>query len=344
MLFGGATGTVYLVWFGLVGHRAGSPPHHTTTPERMANAAPWAWRALTSALEALVSAPGAGWLLVLALAVGVVLNLRGRVAREGRLPDRVVGLLTAFVGGLVAQVGTLAVNRGDISLPETPRYVYVVVALLLPLVGLALSGQRTRVARGLVGVFIAYLVLTQGLVLVAGERAQEHPALQTQVLGLAALVDSGEDVFPTDLAVDVNVQTVGAWAERGDLGDLSAVSPGVVSDARALAEVRLAPTAPEGAQPGGLVSAGDDPVRGGCATTVTTPGDLAATLSLTPQTTVSVTAADGGEVAFQVVDPGPASTLVTGPVQPNQTYWFAATEALRLDVVASQGQSLRICG
>lgn len=343
-LLGGVTGSAYLVWFALVGRFAGSPPHNQDTAERMANAAPWAWRALTSALEALVSAPGAGWLLALGLVLGVTWNLRRRTDLDGRLPDRVVGLLAAFIGGLLAQVGSLAISRGDVSLPETPRYVYVVVALLLPLVGLALSGYRGRVARGLVGLFLVYLVLTQGLVLVAGERLQEQPLLQRQVLGLAALTERGEDVFPTELAVDVNDETVGVWVERGDLGDLGAVPPEAVSDARALAEVRVESAPPRGADPGGLVSAGDEVVTDGCATTVTTPGDLAATLALDPSSTVSLTAEDGGEIAFQVVEPGPASRLVTVPVMPNQTYWFSTTEELTVDVVASQGQSLRICG
>jgi hypothetical protein len=222
--------------------------------------------------------------------------------------------------------------------------VYVFVALMLPLIGLALTFPAGRAVRALVGLFVGYLVITQAAVLVARERSLEDPQLRADVLGLGVLTEEGEDVLGSDLAVDVHERSVGAWAERGDLGDLGAVPDQWVSDVRGVLQVSVRPSPPGDAEPGGLLSAGDETISGQCVTTVTTPGELAATLELDPGTTVSVVAPNGGELGYQVVEPGPAGRLVTVPVEPNRTYWFAVTEPLTLDVVAKQGQPLEFCG
>ncbi len=340
-LLGGICASVYLAWYAVVGRIAVQPPHPRTTVERVAEAPAWGWRAITSSLEAFFSMPGAGWLLVVAVAGGAAWRLRPGPGERGARPDRATGLAIAFTGGLLAQVASLAIQRGDISLPETPRYTYVFVALMLPVIGLALTALSTRAGRLVAGLVVIYLAVTQAVVLVAAERDLEAPELQTDVLGMAVLLQADEPVFPTVLAVDVDEVSVGTWADRGDLGPLGAVPPQAVSDARALTQVRLVGEPQQGA--GTIDPPGDAPAAASCLVTETTPGALAATLELSPGASVSVVAPDGGELAYQVVGGGPASELVTVPVQPNATYWFTVAVPLTLDVVAAQGQPLELC-
>jgi spore maturation protein SpmB len=341
-LLGVICGGVYVAWYVAIGRMAVRPTHPRTHLDRMAEAPAWGWRAVTSSLEAFFSMPGAGWLLAVAIAGGCAWHLRARRSSDGGVPARALGIFAAFLGGLVAQIGSLAIQRGDISLPDTPRYVYVFVALMLPMIGLALSSPWPRAGRYAAGVVALYLVLTQAVVFLANERPLERPQLQSDVLGMAVLTEGGEEMFPVVLAVDVDEESVGAWADRGDLGDLDAVPPQAVSDVRAQTQVRVT-AEPPAAGPGTIDPVGDDVVAGPCLTTATTPGALAATLELTPDTAVSVVAPDGGELAFQVVGTGPASRLMTVPVQPRQTYWFTVAVPLSLDVVAKQGQPLELC-
>jgi hypothetical protein len=255
----------------------------------------------------------------------------------------VQGLLVALVGGLLAQVGSLAVQRSDISTPDTPRYLYIIVALLLPLIGLAVSGVTLRAGRAVVGLFLAYLVVTQGVVLLAAERPLESPRLHTDVLGYASLLQRGEPVYPTAMAIDVDERSVGTWAATGKLGSLAGVPEQAVSDARALTQVRLVPTGPPRVVAGELTPAPGQVRSGRCETTATTTGELAATLAIGPARTVSVVAPNGGHLAFQVVGQGPASRLVQVPLDPHRTYWFTAARDLSVQVVASEGQALRLC-
>jgi spore maturation protein SpmB len=338
-----ACGSTYIAWYILAGRIGARPAHTATLAERLAEVPSWTWRAVTLALEAFFSAPGAGWLLLIGLAIGVARHLRLRAARERPLPVAVGGVLVALVGTLSVQVVSLAVQRADLGAPDTSRYVYVVVALVLPLIGLVLTGPWPRAGRRLAATLVGYLVLTQGIELVAVAQAAGLPGLRADVLGLAVLAESGERLFPTGLASHVDQRSVGIWAARGDLGHLRATPAQAVSDARVLAQVRVTDVRPEDTGPGAVLRAPGEVAPGSCVVTATRPAERAAVLELTSATTVSVMSPDGGQLAYRVVAPGPGSRSVTVPLLRNQTYWITVAAPLTVDVLAVDGQPLELC-
>jgi hypothetical protein len=337
-------GSTYFAWYVLAGRIGARPAHTATVTERLAEVPSWTWQAVTLALEAFFSAPGAGWLVLAGLGFGVARHLRARAAREGPLPVAVAGVLVALGGTLGAQLVSLAVQRADLGPPDSSRYVYIVVALVLPLVGLVLTGPWPPAGRSLAAALVGYLILTQAVELMARAQPLEHPELRSDVLGLAVLAESGERLFPTGLASHVDQQSVAAWAARGDLGDLGATPAQAVSDARASAQVRVTDVRPEKTEPGTVVPAPVEVPSGPCVVTATRPGERAAILELTPATSVSVLSPDGGELAYRVVAPGPGSRSVTVPLQRNQIYWITVAAPLTVEVLAVEGQPLELCG
>lgn len=338
-----ACGSTYLAWYALAGRIGARPAHTATLADRLAEVPSWTWQAVTLALEAFFSAPGAGWVLLIGLAVGVARHLRLRAAREGPLAVVVRGVLVALVGTLGVQVVSLAVQRADLGAPDTSRYVYIVLALVLPLIGLVLTGPWPAAGRRVAATVVGYLVLTQGVELVAVAQVAGLPGLRADVLGLAVLAESGEPLFPTGLASHVDHQSVGIWAARGDLGDLRATPAQAVSDARVLAQVRVTDVRPEDTGPGAVVRAPDEVAPGYCVVTATRPAERAAVMELTRATTVSVVSPDGGQLAYRIVAPGPGSRSVTVPLLRNQTYWITVAAPLTVDVLAVDGQPLEFC-
>ena len=184
--------------------------------------------ALASVGPVLAHAGDAGFVLLLptgyylaggALAVALVVFLALHARAESgvlRLPtaaprrERFV-VLCALTSTALLQVASFAVNRSDISPADSPRYLYFVVGLLLPAVGVALTAAIGRVGQLTVAALLVYLVVTQGLVLVAAERPLEQSSMRGDVRGIAHLIVRGEPVAPVALAQDVDVAAITKW-------------------------------------------------------------------------------------------------------------------------------------
>jgi hypothetical protein len=242
---------------------------------------------------------------------------------------------------------SFALNRNDISTPDTSRYLYFVVALSLPLIALALQALARTPARALlVGVLVCYLVVEQGLLLVAEERQYEAPVVQQETLGLARLIADGEQVYSIAYGVDVNTASITRWVQQGALGDLSRVGPQAVLDARAAGQVRndRAPR-PDAPADGIAQVAGAAGALGphSCSTAEVVPGAVAARVRLEPGQTLGVTLEDRGALTYRAVDSGLHSAVQTIKAPVHETRWFSTLTPLTLEFVATAGERLRFC-
>jgi hypothetical protein len=345
------TGSVFGVWYLTYGHQAPPAPHTQGHLDRLAKAAPWAWRLLTNSLELLTSLTGFGALLLAALTAYLVVRIRAARAaqRAGATADvfRTGPLLVIVVllANLALQVATLAVGRNDISTPDASRYVYFVIALLLPVIGAALTDLADNVGRLLPLGVVAYLVATQGLVLLAAERPLEAPQMRADVMGLAALIEQRRPVGDTSLATDLDTQTIQKWLDEGAIGNLHDLPKQAVLDATALGMVSVVGTPKTVAA--GNVLVGQQRlggVPGACATATPPPGQRAALLELSPGQTVSVAVDVPANLTYRVLGrDGSASRLVGLPATPHAPLWLQVTEPLKIEVIADTGQDLTFC-
>jgi hypothetical protein len=342
-------GSVFAVWYLTVGQLSQGPDHPTDRLQRAGNAAEWAWTLLGNAAGRYVSYTGAGAVLVIGLGLFAVVVARREgavLARPTTDParERFVPIMVT-TGTALLQAAVFTAGRVDISLPDIPRYHYFLIALLLPLFGVALSRAVVPLGRTLIAGVLAYLVVTQGLLLVARERELENPQIQADVLGVAGLISTGEPVRDIKLVEHLTTRAISAWVDEGTLGNLDTVSDQAVRDGRALAQVATGDSRPAGTSAGTVTEAvaGSAVAAGACESVSAQPGQVAATLQLSPGQTVSVRLDDPGALVYRVVDVGGTSRPIGVPVPVNGTRWVTTSTALTLDVVADTGQTLTFC-
>jgi hypothetical protein len=345
------TGTAYVVWYLTAGHLAGPAPHSSSQLDRLSNAPRWAWGLLSSAMEALASMPGAG--PVLALAVTVWIGFRFRTAlttasardtRTSLVPQEWVVVLP-LLANLVFQATSLAVFRSDISPPASSRYLYFVIALLLPFLALLLSEVSRRTHPLVALVVVAYLVLTQGVYLVAAERQFESPQLLSDVRGLAWLVDHRKPI--TDVIAPypyINDQAIRKWLAEDALHVAEDLPAQMILDGSVVGQVTFAATA-ESAAVGKVEVDGQTLglIPGACADASVPPGSEAALMTLSPGQTVSITLDQPGNFTVQVVDGERSSRPRTVAATPNQPQWLGVTSPLTVRVAPEAGQDITFC-
>lgn len=121
---------VYGAWF--MAYKDERPPADQPASEGLRNAPQFVWDGITGGLGHVVGVRGVGIALVLILAGYVALRVQWREQRWRLALCPVVGALTFMVA--------VSVARSNIpGVATSSRYVYVVVALFLPLIGLALG-------------------------------------------------------------------------------------------------------------------------------------------------------------------------------------------------------------
>lgn len=134
-------GAVYLVWLVLIGHHdvaKGKRSLHDVVsyPE-------FIWSGLRSAVDQTVGLPGAGLVVVIGLTLLLLHRRRQSAGPAAPAFACALGTLVLFAMIAVGRTG-LGVQQAEVS-----RYVYLVVALALPAVGLALTELAGRsLARG----------------------------------------------------------------------------------------------------------------------------------------------------------------------------------------------------
>lgn len=124
-------GVVYLVWLVLIGHQ--DVGKSTSSPHDVVKYPEFIWSGLRSAFDQTVGLPGAGLVVIIGLAL--LLLHRRRQSAGPAAPAFACALGTLVLCALIAIGRTgLGVEQAQVS-----RYVYLVVALALPAVGLAMN-------------------------------------------------------------------------------------------------------------------------------------------------------------------------------------------------------------
>jgi hypothetical protein len=209
---------VYLAWMAAFARRSfsdGGQPLEQGVRDLPA----YVWAGLTGAVDLTTGLAGVGVVVVVGLAVLAV--------RRGALVDARWATALAAAGGAVAMLGFTALRRSQygIETADDSRYVYLVVALLVPLACLAvdeLAGGRRRLVP-LVAVGTAGLLVVQLPVL--WDQSKVWTALVAEGRGVliasVELVRDGEPILSTTpypwYAPDVQVDELVQLADGGDL-------------------------------------------------------------------------------------------------------------------------------
>lgn len=344
-------GAVYAAWYVLVGHAAVSPPHPTPLLARLSSSASWAWGLLTSAVEGLTSLAGAGSTLALVVLALIGARLRRSLvgapaahARETPLPQEWVVVLP-LLANLVFQAASLAVFRSDISSPASSRYLYIVLALLLPALVMLLSELSYRTHRLVAVAVVAYLVITQGVGLLASERQFENPQLRADVFGLAWLVEHQKPITETIApAPYLHEYAIQKWLAEGALTVDPDLPAQTVLDASVVGQVAVSDAAGSAAV-GQVQVAGQSLgiMPGACGVAAAPPFNEAGLVTLSPGQTVSVTLHQPGTFLVQVVEGDRTSRARSMAATPNVPQWLEVTSPLTLRVSPDAGQAISFC-
>ena len=199
-------GAVYLVWLVLIGHhdvaKGGRSLHDVVKyPE-------FIWSGLRSAVDQTVGLPGAGLVVIIGLALLLLHRRRQSAGPAAPAFACALGTLVLFTMIAIGRTG-LGVEQAEVS-----RYVYLVMALALPAVGLALNDLAGRsVARG--GAVSLALLLVAGHnvgTLLERSRIERHreQRFRARVVAATQLVSSPAAILGTQpepgVAPDLTVE------------------------------------------------------------------------------------------------------------------------------------------
>jgi hypothetical protein len=306
---------VYGAWFVLYGHQ-------TLTSERGTfddafKYPDYIWTGLRSAFEHAIGFPGAGPIVVLGLAA--FLLRRGGQAAGPAAP--------AFASALGAVVvfAMIALGRAGLGVQqsEASRYVYIVVALALPGIGLALSElcEQSWGRRAVVLMLLMLVVLHNGGVLrdeVRIEKDREQD-IKGRILAAAELVSSPAVILggnpEPEYSPDIVVDDLRRMERDGKLPRPASVSPadrlvvaGVLQyavNARPMSAPFLAPLID------GVVGATDAREQGGCIRLLPTAPSPEVHLAGGEAMSLRVTTEVAGELTgyLRIFTPG----VLTGP-------------------------------
>lgn len=241
---------LYAAWFAAIGHEGTSKdsfvlhglPSYLLTGLASVFALNSGWSQLSLHLH-LGGATAVGTVLAIGVAFWLFLH-----RRDAAGPSAV-----AFVGAgayvffyLVVAVGR---TRFGASQAAQTRYVYVAVALLLPLFGVVLTSLQLRVrsaswaAPVSVGCVVLFAMtnVTQ-LYSSAGKLADDSRTNEAKVLGTASLIRSGSPVVEGSIVPSssyLTTATVRAALSRGWFGSIASVTPSERLDARSVVQVSV---------------------------------------------------------------------------------------------------------
>lgn len=291
-MFVAVPAATYLLWLILIG-RDGLTTHPRNL-DSLLQLPQYVWRGLAAGLETTSGIEASGVVILLSLLVFTV--TRNGFARTHR------AAATAGAGGAVLLFLIVGVGRTALGVDQSrsSRYVYVSIALLLPLIGVALStlvgAHRGRLST--IGVFLTLVLLYNIGVLRSTAIAESDRELKIKrhVLAAAELLRESEQV----LGVQVEPQfspDLDAHSLRGidEDGRLPATDYGERDRLNAAVQLLVAIESESAEPPAAVLSASIDaviePGTGGCSTVrpvgpspqlVLEVGERPATLMLTP--------------------------------------------------------------
>jgi hypothetical protein len=199
-------GVAFLLWF-LTQGRDSVGTTTSITLESLLQVPRFAWFGLTSSLDRAVGMDAVGAVIVGGL---VVFGVR-RATVRGPSQLAAVGAV-----GVLLMYCFIGVGRTGLGVEEAAatRYSYIALALLLPLVALAVTWVVSGIRAPLVVTSVlGVLLLAQNVDLLrqaSGDEAEREQAVKGQILAAASLLDSGEPVlavrpepkFDPDITVD----------------------------------------------------------------------------------------------------------------------------------------------
>ncbi len=307
---------VYLLWYAKWGH-------HVTAVEQqplgtaIQQAPAFVWRGLVDAVDAATGLTGVAPVLLVLLAIWLVW-----VARPFAEPWPV--LLTLAIGAPVF-LFLINIRRSGLGVAAAgaPRYGYVVIALLVPVVALAstrlVAGRplAVSVSVGLVATAVLLLVSVSTVNLHANEFAVFKQENKQRIVAAAGLLARGADVLSPqpspEYNPDLTASTLRALARNGDLP--GNVHPSAVERLTASEFLQIA--AGSSASPG----AGAVPTIVGTEGATVAPASTADCVSVTGTSdqpvvllqfpapgSVTVTPSRSGTITAQLQAPEPGST------------------------------------
>lgn len=208
----------FLTWFTLFGRGAtGVRPTDRSEPFELGSLPLFVYEGLTNALATSTGLLGGGAVLLLGLVAVVV---RRPQLATGRTAVACALALTAVF--FFAFVGVGRIGAG-IEQAQSGRYVYISLALLLPLAGLALDAALERLRRpALVAAPLALAVLSVNLSALLGSaerQAEREDVIRGAVLGAVTLVADGEPLLQRipepDRSPDLTVSGLEQFLDRG---------------------------------------------------------------------------------------------------------------------------------
>lgn len=341
-------GTLFLLWYAAVGHGATTPTERPGLGLFVHYVAVGVTNALGAGLGgSLVGAP------VLLVLVGSLWALR----RELRGPAAVVA--AGFVGALL-QFSIAGVGRATFGLEQakTGRYVYIGVALMLPLVLLTVDRVARRGPAWAPAAAAIFLVLpatlnARLLLHNAGVEAALEQRLKDVILAAPALIDTDEALVRTtpEPFYSPNLTVAGVQSLRAR-GWLPVVEPSVadVMSVRANLQTILRPDtddAPTGAAVTQVVRLGTAAAGAGCIdVTPTEPESPQIVLTTGPGGgTVDLVPGESGNVLVFVSGGSPAVVGAPSvqPVEAGRRYQLQVVAAETSAIVTLPGGSTRVC-
>jgi hypothetical protein len=223
----------YVTWFALVGHLGLAGDSHHLGTSTYTSAPGYVWTGLSSALGQALNLQSAGTAVLVGLGAWVAWHMRRLWARQ----PAVLGLCASAVAFYVLA----AIGRDTSQPPTASRYMYVAMALLLPLVATVLGSACTCTAAragalALIG-FITLGNVGQALTWVSVRTALTS-ATKDEVVGTSYLVAAGvQDISgpaasPVPLNPNLTVADI-AGLERARLLPRPSLGQPAIVDARA---------------------------------------------------------------------------------------------------------------
>jgi len=249
-----APAVAYFVWYATYGRDAARAPMQQSFTTALQAAPAFVWRGLTDAVESTAGLAGIGPVVLVLLGLWLV-----RRARLNRPPWPLVAAMTV---GAVVFLALTDIRRSGLGIAYagTSRYVYVVVALLLPAATLAAASLFDRTS-------VRYLVLfgVTGLLLfvqaselnrAANRQGELEQDAKHVILASAELLTRREPIVTDEpapkLPTDSTFADVAPPLQAGELARLArdhklpgnvTITPRDLNTARAYLQVALTPTA-----------------------------------------------------------------------------------------------------
>lgn len=333
---------VYLAW--TLGWGSSGATGATVVPGALRGIPDTLWRSSRHVGDLVTGLDGAGIAMVVLLLAFVVWKARGR----GSVTTAAVLALGAPLFFVITSLRRYGLFGGEWIF--FPRYTYVAFALVVPLLGLALTEllaharAHRRLAYAALGVVLAAVLVHQGLELsdAATRTARREQELKARLVAAAELVTHGAPIATdrpaADCCADLDVAGLRRLARDGDL-------PDVALDTRARSSARTHLQVVVGG--GDLGASGPRPTidavrtvalatQGDCVVATTHGRAPTVRLALSGPSTVVVDSPTGGPLALWLVEPDDESTRVP------RTTNVAGGPALRAGLAAGAPATIRV--